>query len=43
MNEFLSDNSWIYLLGVNHIFNDDNDDNDDDSYDDDLGGDDFGD
>lgn len=40
MNEFLSDNSWIYLLGVNHIFNDDNDD---DSYDDDLGGDDFGD
>ncbi|NFH79258.1 hypothetical protein FDA09_03020 [Clostridium botulinum] len=39
MNEFLLDNSWMYFLGVNHIFNDDNDDN----YDDDLGGDDFGD
>ncbi|NFN06771.1 hypothetical protein FDB46_01170 [Clostridium botulinum] len=41
MNEFLLDNSWMYFLGVNHIFNDDN--NDDDSCDDDFDGDDFGD
>lgn len=40
MNEFLLDNSWMYFLGVNHIFNDDNDD---DSCDDDFDGDDFGD
>ncbi|MBN1056555.1 hypothetical protein DVW05_14530 [Clostridium botulinum] len=40
MNEFLLDNSWMYFLGVNHLYYDDNDD---DSCDYDFDGDDFGD
>ncbi|NFT65066.1 hypothetical protein FDF63_11235, partial [Clostridium botulinum] len=40
LNEFLLDNSWMYFLGVHHIYDDDNDDY---SGDNDFDGNDFGD